>query len=109
MEYLRHRDWIDSPWDTFFKKRDPLKIPTTGVSKETISHIIDKFSSVPAGIFLLFQQRWNAGSTYFTIKCGSKFGREFRSASKLIASRALCFVVMFHACLLVATTCHFSV
>uniref|UniRef100_A0AAF5PIJ3 2-oxoglutarate dehydrogenase, mitochondrial n=3 Tax=Wuchereria bancrofti TaxID=6293 RepID=A0AAF5PIJ3_WUCBA len=46
--YLRHRDWIDSPWDTFFKKRDPLKIPATGVAKEMISHIIEKFSSVPA-------------------------------------------------------------
>ncbi|VDO14501.1 unnamed protein product [Brugia timori] len=45
--YLRHRDWIDSPWDTFFKKRDPLKIPATGVAKEMISHIIEKFSSVP--------------------------------------------------------------
>lgn len=54
MAYLRHRDWIDSPWDTFFKKRDPLKIPPTGVPKETISHIIDKFSSVPAGTFFAF-------------------------------------------------------
>lgn len=51
VSFLRHRDWIDSPWDTFFKKRDPLKIPTTGVEKETISHIIEKFSSVPAGTF----------------------------------------------------------
>ncbi|EFO25963.2 oxoglutarate dehydrogenase [Loa loa] len=48
MTYLRHRDWLDSPWNTFFKKRDPLKIPATGIAKETITHIVEKFSSVPA-------------------------------------------------------------
>ncbi|VDK27511.1 unnamed protein product [Gongylonema pulchrum] len=46
--YVRHRDWLDSPWDDFFKTRDPLKIPASGVSKEKIHHIIDKFSSVPS-------------------------------------------------------------
>uniref|UniRef100_A0A0N4U861 2-oxoglutarate dehydrogenase, mitochondrial n=1 Tax=Dracunculus medinensis TaxID=318479 RepID=A0A0N4U861_DRAME len=50
--YVRHRDWLDSPWDDFFKKRDPLKIPATGISRETLEHIINKFSSVPEGFNL---------------------------------------------------------
>ncbi|VDN02539.1 unnamed protein product [Thelazia callipaeda] len=45
--FLRNRDWIDSPWDDFFKKRDPLKVPETGVRKEIIEQIIEKFSSIP--------------------------------------------------------------
>ncbi|MFH4976461.1 hypothetical protein AB6A40_003170 [Gnathostoma spinigerum] len=45
--YVRHRDWLDSPWDDFFKKRDPLRIPTTGISPDTVKQIIEKFSSVP--------------------------------------------------------------
>ncbi|VDN38888.1 unnamed protein product [Cylicostephanus goldi] len=24
--YVRNRDWLDSPWDDFFKRRDPLKV-----------------------------------------------------------------------------------
>lgn len=49
--YLRNRDWLDSPWDDFFKKRDPLKIPATGIAKDQIELIIDKFSSTPEGRF----------------------------------------------------------
>ncbi|VDD86985.1 unnamed protein product [Enterobius vermicularis] len=45
--YVRHRDWLDSPWDDFFKRRDPLKIPATGVPKETLELIISKFASYP--------------------------------------------------------------
>uniref|UniRef100_A0A915CDW9 2-oxoglutarate dehydrogenase, mitochondrial n=1 Tax=Parascaris univalens TaxID=6257 RepID=A0A915CDW9_PARUN len=50
--YLRNRDWLDSPWDDFFKKRDPLKIPATGIAKDQIELIIDKFSSTPEGFNL---------------------------------------------------------
>ncbi|VDM38709.1 unnamed protein product [Toxocara canis] len=50
--YLRNRDWLDSPWDDFFKKRDPLKIPATGIEKEQVDLIIGKFSSTPEGFNL---------------------------------------------------------
>ncbi len=45
--YARNRDWLDSPWDDFFKKRDPLHVPDTGINREMIDLIVDKFSSVP--------------------------------------------------------------
>uniref|UniRef100_A0A158R4I5 2-oxoglutarate dehydrogenase, mitochondrial n=1 Tax=Syphacia muris TaxID=451379 RepID=A0A158R4I5_9BILA len=50
--YVRHRDWLDSPWDDFFKRRDPLKIPATGVAKENLELIIGRFSSYPEGFKL---------------------------------------------------------
>ncbi|KAF8371141.1 ogdh-1 [Pristionchus pacificus] len=50
--FVRNRDWLDSPWDDFFKKRDPLKIPSTGIEEEKMNHIIEKFSSVPEGFNL---------------------------------------------------------
>ncbi|VDK59008.1 unnamed protein product [Anisakis simplex] len=50
--YLRNRDWLDSPWDDFFKKRDPLKVPATGIPKDTVEHILEKFSNTPEGFNL---------------------------------------------------------
>lgn len=50
--YLRNRDWLDSPWDDFFKKRDPLKLVSTGIDEDNIRHIIEKFSSYPQGFHL---------------------------------------------------------
>ncbi|CAJ0587449.1 unnamed protein product, partial [Mesorhabditis spiculigera] len=50
--FVRNRDWLDSPWDDFFKKRDPLKLPSTGIDGELSKHIIDKFSSYPEGFNL---------------------------------------------------------
>ncbi|UMM29537.1 hypothetical protein L5515_011846 [Caenorhabditis briggsae] len=50
--YVRNRDWLDSPWDDFFKKRDPLKLPSTGIEQENIEHIIGKFGSYPEGFNL---------------------------------------------------------
>ena len=44
--YVRNRDWLDSPWDDFFKKRDPLKIPSTGIEREQISSFIEKYRFV---------------------------------------------------------------
>uniref|UniRef100_A0A914ZWH0 2-oxoglutarate dehydrogenase, mitochondrial n=1 Tax=Parascaris univalens TaxID=6257 RepID=A0A914ZWH0_PARUN len=46
---IRNRECLDSPWDAFFMKRDPLKFSTTGVAKEQIDLILDKFSSIPKG------------------------------------------------------------
>jgi len=43
----RNRDWLDSPWDAFFYAKDPLKLVPTGVEKDNIAQIVDKFSSVP--------------------------------------------------------------
>ncbi|KAK5980742.1 Oxoglutarate dehydrogenase, partial [Trichostrongylus colubriformis] len=50
--YLRNRDWLDSPWDDFFKHRDPLKLVSTGVDEDKIKHIIEKFGSYPEGFHL---------------------------------------------------------
>lgn len=50
--FVRNRDWLDSPWDDFFKKRDPLKLPSTGIDSETANLIVDKFSSYPEGFNL---------------------------------------------------------
>uniref|UniRef100_A0A1I8A9N6 oxoglutarate dehydrogenase (succinyl-transferring) n=1 Tax=Steinernema glaseri TaxID=37863 RepID=A0A1I8A9N6_9BILA len=50
--FVRHRDWLDSPWDNFFKKRDPLNLPSTGISEEDVKFIIEKFSTVPEGFHL---------------------------------------------------------
>uniref|UniRef100_A0A1I7XCQ8 2-oxoglutarate dehydrogenase, mitochondrial n=1 Tax=Heterorhabditis bacteriophora TaxID=37862 RepID=A0A1I7XCQ8_HETBA len=50
--YVRNRDWLDSPWDDFFKKRDPLKLISTGIDEDNVTSIINKFSSVPEGFNL---------------------------------------------------------
>ncbi|KAJ1365206.1 2-oxoglutarate dehydrogenase, mitochondrial [Parelaphostrongylus tenuis] len=50
--FVRNRDWLDSPWDDFFKRRDPLKLVTTGIDESNIRQIIEKFSSVPEGFHL---------------------------------------------------------
>ncbi|CAJ0602086.1 unnamed protein product [Cylicocyclus nassatus] len=47
--YVRNRDWLDSPWDDFFKRRDPLKLVSTGIDVDQIAYIIDKFGSYPEG------------------------------------------------------------
>ncbi|WKY03571.1 hypothetical protein Q1695_004935 [Nippostrongylus brasiliensis] len=50
--FVRNRDWLDSPWDDFFKHRDPLKLVSTGIDEDNISQIISKFSSYPEGFHL---------------------------------------------------------
>ncbi|TMS38900.1 hypothetical protein L596_005524 [Steinernema carpocapsae] len=50
--FVRHRDWLDSPWDDFFKKRDPLNLPSTGIKDEEVDSIMTKFSTVPEGFNL---------------------------------------------------------
>ncbi|KAI6203680.1 hypothetical protein M3Y94_00584500 [Aphelenchoides besseyi] len=49
---IRNRDWLDSPWDDFFRNRDPTKLLATGIERENIEQVIDKFSSVPDGFHL---------------------------------------------------------
>uniref|UniRef100_A0A7E4USU5 2-oxoglutarate dehydrogenase, mitochondrial n=1 Tax=Panagrellus redivivus TaxID=6233 RepID=A0A7E4USU5_PANRE len=49
---VRNRDWLDSPWDDFFKGRDPHNFSSTGIKQEEVNEIIDKFSSVPDGFNL---------------------------------------------------------
>ncbi|KHN76850.1 2-oxoglutarate dehydrogenase, mitochondrial [Toxocara canis] len=46
---LRNCDWLDSPWHAFFASRNPFIVQPTGVPKDQIDLIIDKFSSVPEG------------------------------------------------------------
>ncbi|TKR81793.1 hypothetical protein L596_015611 [Steinernema carpocapsae] len=52
VSFVRHRDWLDSPWDDFFKKRDPLNLPLTGIKDEVVDSIMNKFSTVPEGFNL---------------------------------------------------------
>ncbi|XP_059156850.1 2-oxoglutarate dehydrogenase complex component E1-like isoform X2 [Physella acuta] len=40
-------DWLDSPWSGFFEGRDPMMLPTTGVSEECLKHIGTVFSTPP--------------------------------------------------------------
>jgi 2-oxoglutarate dehydrogenase E1 component len=49
---VRNRDWLDSPWDDFFRNRDPQKLLPTGIEHDNIKHIIEKLSSVPEGFHL---------------------------------------------------------
>ncbi|KRZ26914.1 2-oxoglutarate dehydrogenase, mitochondrial, partial [Trichinella pseudospiralis] len=45
--FLRNRDWIDSPWKTFFPSDMDLKLKSTGVSIDVLEHIGNIFSAVP--------------------------------------------------------------
>ncbi|BFZ17509.1 hypothetical protein BsWGS_20554 [Bradybaena similaris] len=40
-------DWLDSPWSGFFEGRDPMVLPVTGISEETLQHIGTVFSTPP--------------------------------------------------------------
>ncbi|XP_074648897.1 2-oxoglutarate dehydrogenase complex component E1-like [Tubulanus polymorphus] len=44
---VRNSDWLDSPWSGFFETKDAMKLPETGVDKDTLSHVADVFSSCP--------------------------------------------------------------
>jgi len=45
--------WLDSPWSGFFDRRDPMKLPSTGIPEEQIQHITNVFSSEPGDNFAL--------------------------------------------------------
>uniref|UniRef100_A0A915K7A0 oxoglutarate dehydrogenase (succinyl-transferring) n=1 Tax=Romanomermis culicivorax TaxID=13658 RepID=A0A915K7A0_ROMCU len=49
MNVIHNRDWLDSPWDDFFKHRDPLRIKSTGVSENVLQRIGHAMSTVPDG------------------------------------------------------------
>jgi len=44
---IYNRMWLDSPWAGFFDRSDPMKLPSTGVSNDTLLHIATVFSSEP--------------------------------------------------------------
>jgi len=46
---IYNRMWLDSPWSGFFDHSDPMKLPSTGVSEETLQHISKVFSTEPGG------------------------------------------------------------
>ena len=50
--HVRNRDWLDSPWDDFFRNRNPHTFVPTGIEKDELNTIIEKFSSVPEGFNL---------------------------------------------------------
>ncbi|KRX18979.1 2-oxoglutarate dehydrogenase, mitochondrial, partial [Trichinella nelsoni] len=45
--FVRNRDWLDSPWKTFFPCDVDLKLKPTGVNVEVLQHIGNIFSAVP--------------------------------------------------------------
>ncbi|CAD5218540.1 unnamed protein product [Bursaphelenchus okinawaensis] len=49
---VRNRDWLDSPWDDFFRNKDPTQLLPTGVEKDNIEHVVGKISSTPEGFHL---------------------------------------------------------
>lgn len=49
---VRNRDWLDSPWDDFFRGKDPRRLLPTGVDRANIEQIVAKISSVPEGFNL---------------------------------------------------------
>lgn len=50
---IYNRMWLDSPWSGFFDRRDPMKLPITGITEEEIRHITNVFSSEPGNNFTL--------------------------------------------------------
>jgi len=46
---IHNRMWLDSPWSGFFDRSDPMKLPSTGISEDTLQHITKVFSSEPGG------------------------------------------------------------
>ncbi|XP_065318343.1 2-oxoglutarate dehydrogenase complex component E1-like isoform X2 [Gordionus sp. m RMFG-2023] len=50
---MMHTQWLDSPWDGFFKGKDPLKTRSTGVPETVLNHIGQKFSEFPPAPFSL--------------------------------------------------------
>lgn len=98
---VRNRDWLDSPWDgppftmpswpalsrrpkdivDFFKSRDPLNIPGTGVDAEVIQHIGDKFSGVEEG---------------FNLHNGLK--RILKGRAKMVNEEQVCFLLSIPSC-----------
>jgi 2-oxoglutarate dehydrogenase complex dehydrogenase (E1) component-like enzyme len=49
---VRNRDWLDSPWDDFFRGKDPQRLLPTGIDRANIEQFVEKFSSVPEGFNL---------------------------------------------------------
>lgn len=49
---LHNRLWLDSPWAGFFDNRDPMAMPSTGVSEDVIQLIGKAVSSEPGGEFV---------------------------------------------------------
>lgn len=49
---VRNRDWLDSPWNDFFKNKNPNELLPTGIERDNLEHIITKFSETPEGFHL---------------------------------------------------------
>lgn len=49
---LQNRLWLDSPWSGFFDLRDPMVLPTTGISEDLLQHIAKVISTEPEGFLL---------------------------------------------------------
>ncbi|KAL3079716.1 hypothetical protein niasHS_013998 [Heterodera schachtii] len=49
---LRNRDWLDSPWDDFFRGKNPSQLLPTGIERDSLELIVNKISQVPDGFNL---------------------------------------------------------
>ncbi|XP_033123108.1 2-oxoglutarate dehydrogenase, mitochondrial-like isoform X2 [Anneissia japonica] len=65
-------EWLDSPWTGFFARGEQRKYPETGVDEETLTHIGNKFGSIPEG---------------FTVHGGLK--RALKSRTELVSKRTV--------------------
>lgn len=54
-----NRMWLDSPWSGFFDRRDPMKLPSTGISEEQMQHVGTVFSTEPGDNFTVHSGRNN--------------------------------------------------
>lgn len=49
---VRNRDWLDSPWDDFFRDKNPFYVPPTGIDRDNLEQVVMKFSQIPEGFNL---------------------------------------------------------
>ena len=59
---MRNSAWLDSPWPDFFSKRDPMKMPPTGITQDMLQNIGNVFSDgSPDSEFQVHGGQWSCG------------------------------------------------
>lgn len=110
---IKNREWIDSPWDDFFRGKDPMKCRPTAASADNIALIANKFSEEPQGFnlhngtsphltscsqlcsstieYVLNYKKQLTGEwcVYLTYRFGYKFTRTYSIADETDANRDL--------------------
>ena len=54
---LVNREWLDSPWEDFFKPEIEMVLPKTGCDEQTLRHVGKLLSQSPPGYKLLAGER----------------------------------------------------